>query len=65
MPLEINEIGIHMRVRGSGDDLEHNARGSHQQDDPDPCCENCNDEDRLVQRCVQRVVEVLRRNGER
>ena len=64
MALEINEIGIRMRVGNSAGQLD----GRNGQRQHDPCRdENCSEErdERIVRDCVRRVLEILAARQER
>jgi hypothetical protein len=66
MALEVNEIGIRLRVRGEpGDEVgeEGEEREGKERGGADPCCDL--DRDEIVDDCVRRVMQMLKSLRER
>ncbi len=64
MPLEINEIGIRMRVRDSDPEAEREpVRRGAAGGDADPCADL--DREAIVEDCVRRVLKILENLPER
>lgn len=59
MPLEVNEIGIRMRVLGEGESPVSPGRGGPENVDSEEARE------RLVDACVRRVLQILKASQER
>lgn len=59
MPLEINEIGINMRVTDTGGE----TTSRQQQIEPGDCSDTNREE--IVDDCVRRVLEILKNLGGR
>jgi len=61
MALEVNEIGIRMRVRG---EEEEKAGEKVARKVEDPGC-GCQDRDEIVEECTRRVLQILKSARER
>jgi hypothetical protein len=59
MPLEVNELGIFMKVVEKEDDKRQEGKGTD--------CEGCADfsRDEVVEDCVARILEILERKNSR
>jgi Family of unknown function (DUF5908) len=66
MPLEINEIGIRMRVEDGDEDYDGSDGRRRKQTEEDDDC-GCGSLDRggIVDDCVRRVLQVLKSTRER
>lgn len=60
MPLEINEIGISMKVRDGEEDQRRSEKSSGNSVE---CCDD--DRESIVDDCVMRVLQILRTLEER